>query len=132
MASYASQRRAALSTMISSTGWISVGEVAIARRIALVAVFASRDSISSRLRVLTSSKSRTFSMAMTAWSAKVCTSSISRELTVINLGSTLLERIHPDLSLRSSGTPIAGFGGPTLFDPISTNIQDLRAHPECE
>ena len=41
-----------------------------------VAVCCSSDSVSSRVRACTSSNSRTFSMAITAWSAKVVTSSI--------------------------------------------------------
>ena len=42
----------------------------------LVAVWYSSDSCSSRVRACTSSNSRTFSIAITAWSAKVVTSSI--------------------------------------------------------
>ena len=41
-----------------------------------VAVCCSSDSDSSRVRACTSSNSRTFSIAITAWSAKVVTSSI--------------------------------------------------------
>ncbi len=41
-----------------------------------VAVCCSSDSDNSAVRACTSSNSRTFSMAMTAWSAKVLTSSI--------------------------------------------------------
>ena len=41
-ASAASQSRAALSATASKTGWISVGELAITRRISLVAVCCSR------------------------------------------------------------------------------------------
>ena len=46
------------------------------RKISAVAVCCSSDSVRSRLRVSSSLKSRTFSMAMTAWSAKVFSSSI--------------------------------------------------------
>ena len=42
----------------------------------LVAVWYSRDSVNSRVRACTSSNSRTFSIAIAAWSAKVVTSSI--------------------------------------------------------
>ena len=59
------------------TGWISVGEAAITRRIAPVAVCCSSASVTSRLRACTSSNRRTFSMAITAWSAKVWTRAIS-------------------------------------------------------
>ena len=41
-----------------------------------VAVCCSSDSVSSRVRACTSSNSRAFSIAITAWSAKVVTSSI--------------------------------------------------------
>ena len=51
------------------TGCISVGELAMTPKISLVAVCCSNDSLSSW-------NSRTFSMAMTAWSAKVSSSLI--------------------------------------------------------
>ena len=60
---------AAFSTTASSTGWISVGELAMTPKISLVAVCCSNDSLSSW-------NSRTFSMAITAWSAKVSRSLI--------------------------------------------------------
>ena len=41
-----------------------------------VAVCCSSDSVSSRVRCCSASNSRTFSIAITAWSAKVVTSSI--------------------------------------------------------
>src|SRR3989338_1095198 len=47
-ASLASHNRAAFSATVSSTGWRSVGELAITRRISLVAVCCSRTSLSSR------------------------------------------------------------------------------------
>src|SRR5262249_7791151 len=43
--------RVALRTIVSKTGWTSVGELEITRRISAVAVCCSRDSASSRLRV---------------------------------------------------------------------------------
>ena len=46
-ASVASQSRAAFFATVSSTGWISVGELAITPRISLVAVCCSNDSLSS-------------------------------------------------------------------------------------
>ena len=45
-----------------------------------VAVCCSSDLVSSRVRCCSASNKRTFSMAMTAWSAKVVTNSISRSL----------------------------------------------------
>ncbi len=71
-ASSVSQNLAALSTTTSSTGWMSVGEVAITRRMSPVAVCCSRASETSLLRACTSSRRRAFSMAMAAWAAKVC------------------------------------------------------------
>ena len=53
-------------TMASNTGWTSVGDRAITRRISPVAVCCSSASVSSALRASNSLNSRTFSMAMTA------------------------------------------------------------------
>ena len=55
----------------SSTGWRSVGELEMTRRISPVAVCCSSASVSSRLRACSSANSRAFSIAITAWSAKV-------------------------------------------------------------
>ena len=57
--------------MMSNTGWTSVGELEITRRISLVAVCCSSASARSRLRLSSSVNRRTFSIAITAWSAKV-------------------------------------------------------------
>ncbi len=67
----------ALSAMMSKTGWRSVGELLMTRRISLVAVCCSSDSLRSWLRASNSVNRRTFSMAITAWSAKVLSSSTS-------------------------------------------------------
>ena len=72
----ASQMRAACSATESSTGCTSLGELEITRRMSLIAVCCSSDSASSRERCCSASNSRVFSIAMTAWSAKVSTSSI--------------------------------------------------------
>jgi len=56
---------------------MSVGELEIARRISLVAVCCSSASASSWLRSSSAVNRRTFSMAMTAWSAKVSSSATS-------------------------------------------------------
>ncbi len=63
----APQRFTARSAIASSTGWTSVGELEMARRISLIAVCCSRPS-------LVSLNSRTLSMAMAAWRANVWTS----------------------------------------------------------
>jgi hypothetical protein len=55
----------------------SVGVDAMTRRISAVAVCRSSASLSSALRCSSSSKSRAFSIAITAWSANVSTSAIS-------------------------------------------------------
>ena len=61
----------ALWAIESNTGWTSVGELLMTRRISAVAVCCSSVSVRSRLRASSSVNRRTFSMAMTAWSAKV-------------------------------------------------------------
>src|SRR5262245_25341572 len=66
----------AVATIVSKTGCTSLGEREITPSTSLVAVCRSSDSCSSFVRACTSSNSRVFSMAMTAWSAKVLTSSI--------------------------------------------------------
>ena len=58
------------SAMASNTGCTSDGELAITFRMSAVAVCRSSAS-------LVSLNSRAFSIAMTAWSAKVCSSAIS-------------------------------------------------------
>ncbi len=74
----ASQSRAALRTIASKTGWTSVGEAEMARRISPVAVCRASVSVSSRLRPPSASTRRAFSTAMTAWSAKVWSSATWR------------------------------------------------------
>ena len=63
--------RTALSAIVSNTGWVSVGDWLITRRISAVAVCCSRASVRSAFLVCSSVSSRAFSMAMAAWSAKV-------------------------------------------------------------
>ena len=99
--------------MVSNTGWRSVGELEMTRRISPVAVCCSSASVSSRLRVCSSVNRRTFSMAMTAWSAKVWSSAICcvgerAELGAADLdgadGSALAEQRHGE------DGPVAGAG----------------------
>ena len=66
--------------MVSNTGCKSVGELAMTRRISLVAVCCSNASRSSELNDsnspvfrVSSWNNRVFSMAITAWSAKIFT-----------------------------------------------------------
>ena len=60
--------------MVSNTGWTSVGERLMTRRISLVAVCCSSASVRSLLRAPSSVNRRTFSIAITAWSANVWSS----------------------------------------------------------
>jgi len=62
--------------MVWNTGSSSPGELLMTPSTSEVAVCCSSDSLSSRLRACTSSNERTFSIAMTAWSAKVLRSLI--------------------------------------------------------
>ena len=55
---------------------VSVGELLMTRRMSAVAVCCSSDSVTSALRAWSSLNSRTFSIAITAWSAKVLSSAI--------------------------------------------------------
>ena len=87
----------------SSTGWRSVGELLMTRRISLVAVCCSSASVSSRLRASSSWNSRAFSMAITAWSAKVWSSAIClSEKGLTSLRVTVMAPIG--LPSRSIGT----------------------------
>jgi hypothetical protein len=82
----------------------------------------------SRVRACTSSKSRTFSIAMTAWSAKVSASSICASvngLTVIRPSSTT----PMGLPSRSSGTPRKVLT-PVFLGGPSTCTPGRRAHRE--
>ena len=89
MASSAPQTRAALAAIASMTGCTSVGELEITRRTSAVAVCWPSVSIRAALRASSSLKSRTFSMAITAWSAKVF-----RSATCLSVkGATSVRRI---------------------------------------
>ena len=76
MPNCAPQMRVAFSSIFWNTGSSSPAELLMTLSTSDVAVCCSSDSASSRVRALTSSNSRTFSIAMTAWSANVVTSSI--------------------------------------------------------
>ena len=72
------ERERRSSTMASRTRCRSVGDEAMTRSTSAVAVCCSSASVSSLLRCSSSSNSRAFSMAMTAWSANVSSSAICR------------------------------------------------------
>ena len=63
---YPPSKRTALATIASNTGWTSVCERLMTRKMSLVAVCVSSAVVSSRLLACSSLNSRTFSMAMTA------------------------------------------------------------------
>ena len=73
----ASQMRMALASIVWKTGSIWPSEREMTPSTSEVAVCCSSASLRSRVRACTSSNRRTFSMAITAWSAKMMISSIS-------------------------------------------------------
>ena len=76
MPNLASQMRVAFSSMALNTGSSSPGELEMTFSTSEVAVCCSSDSVRSSVRWRSSLSSRVFSMAITAWAAKFCTSSI--------------------------------------------------------
>ena len=95
-------------------------EPLITRRISLVAVCCSSASVRSRLRASSSVNSRTFSIAMTAWSAKVCSSAIwlsgngpgsGRPTAIPPIGASFAHQRHGQNAAEAAGhrsCPIAG------------------------
>ena len=75
--------------MMSNTGWTSVGDSLITFSMSVVAVCRSSAS-------LVSLNSRTFSIAITAWPAKVFSKSISPLRKASRLGSGQATTIAPD------------------------------------
>ena len=97
--------RVAFANNALKTGSSSPGELEMTLSTSDVAVCCSSNSESSRVRACTSSNSRTFSMAITAWSAKVCD---QLDLFVGEWFQRVaaVEDDNPDrLSSRRSGTP---------------------------
>ena len=96
-----------------------------------VAVCCSSASVSSRVRACTSSNSRTFSIAITAWSAKVVTSSIC--LSVNGRTALRCKTMTPiGVPSRSSGTPSSGAKAAKSSGLRNRCIPDRPAHRECE
>ena len=79
--------RTAFASRAWNTGSSSPGELEMTLRTSEVAVCCSSASDNSRVRACTSSNSRTFSIAITAWSAKVVTSSICLSVKRPDLGA---------------------------------------------
>ena len=80
--------------MARNTGSSSLGELEMTCSTSEVAVCCSSASVSSRVRCCSASNSRTFSIAITAWSAKVVTSSIC--LSVNGRAAVTLQNNHAD------------------------------------
>ena len=76
MPNFASQMRSAFSNMALKTGSSPPGELEITRSTSAVAVCCCNELVRSSVRCRSSLSSRVFSMAMTAWAAKLVTSSI--------------------------------------------------------
>ena len=96
--------RTAFASIASNTGASSPCELVITLSTSEVAVCCSSASASSRVRACSSSNSRTFSIAITAWSAKVVTSSIC--LSVNGATVVRISTMTPiGLPSRSSGMP---------------------------
>src|SRR6266478_101442 len=115
-ASAASQSSQALSTMALRTGATSVGEDAITPRMLLLPVWYVSASSSSRVLACTSSNNRAFSMAMTAWSAKVWT-------------SARCDRIEDRLHIRCrTADDVQHIGGCNLVFKRFLQLARLRLH----
>ena len=98
----APQSRVAVSTTVSSTGCTSKVERLMTLSTSLVAVWYSSDSSRSRVRGCNSPSSRAFSIAMTAWSAKVRTSSICRS---VNGSTRFRARYDAERPSRAAAAP---------------------------
>ena len=85
-----------------------------------VAVCCCSASVRSRVRACTSSNSRTFSIAMTAWSAKVWTSSISRRVKPARRRSSHRKNADPP-RFGAGGERRAGRGSRLIFGPSDSS-----------
>ena len=106
----------AFASMTSNTGWSSPGELLMTSRTSEVAVCCSSASESSRVRACAASNSWAFSIAITAWDAKV-----SRSLIWLSVkGRTALrpKMITPiGVPSRKRGTPSMVWKPPCLVIP---------------
>ena len=123
----------AAAAIVSNTGCTSVGDWLITRRMSLVAVCCSSASVRSRLRASSSLNSRTFSMAITAWSANVCSSATARRRNGPGSGrpTAMAPSARPS---RSSGTASTLRNPPTrgrLGDHVLGVGQDVRDHADA-
>src|SRR5262252_1820382 len=123
----------AFASIARNTGSSSPGELEITRSTSDVAVCCSSDSVRSRVRACTSSNSRTFSIAITAWSANVVITS-----TCLSVNGVVTERAStsapmvcfPEQRNREHGAKASSFLGlsPGVFG-ISQDIGDLDNPP---
>ena len=117
--------RRALARSASNTGWTSVGDLEMTRRISPVAVCCSSVSVRSRLRASSSLKSRTFSIAITAWSAKVFSSAICRRRETASRAARRSRSPRWGLRSRSIGTATS----PEGRRPAATAARHTRGRP---
>src|SRR5262249_48545141 len=126
MAKSALQRRPADSTSVCSTDFRSKVERLMTLSTSAVAVCCWRDSLNSSVRAFTSSNSRAFSIAITAWSAKVVTKSIC--LSVKGCTDLRASMMTPmAVPSRSSGTPRTVRTPPAARFPAAC-IQNRSVH----
>ena len=104
-------RRFELPAMASNTGCTSDGELAITFRISAVAVCRSSASLVSR-------NSRTFRIAITAWSAKVCSNSIC--------GSVRAPGCGDDIEITPIATPSRIKGAEAIERNDNSRVCDLK------
>ena len=110
-----SQSRTALWAIASKTGCTFVGELLRTERISLVAVCCFSASVSWRLRSCSSLNNLKFSMAITAWSAKVFRRAICFSVN----GRTSVRRIMiPPMATPSRNKGVAS----TLRAPIRSRL----------
>src|SRR5262245_60460701 len=103
MPKLASQIRVAFSNMELKTGSSLPGELEMTFSTSEVAVCCSSDSESSRVRACTSSNNQTFSISLTAWSAKVVTNSICLAVNGPGLGLKPQHDLANAASRRNAG-----------------------------
>ena len=102
MPNLAPQTRTAFSRIFWNSGASSSSELLIAPSTSEVAVCCSSDSVRSRVFACTSSNNRTFSIAITAWSAKVVH---QLDLLVVKGSGTFGQEDHADdLAVAHHGT----------------------------
>ena len=127
-ASNASHSRAALSATVSSTGWTSVGRPRDDAQDLAGHGLLLEGSGQLVIALLPSSwKSRTFSMAMTAWSAKVLTRSICRAV-----NGSPARRTHPITPIASPSRRIGTASNVAVIRPRRGVAGDGRSRDRAK